>query len=80
MTVNEFLAWNPPDSDRWELIAGAPRAMPPASPRHGAIQAEAARLMVITSPARVRPVALLLNPGSNRGCGQTLTSACPTSL
>jgi Uma2 family endonuclease len=46
MTVAEFLAWSPPDgSDRWELIEGAPRAMAPASPRHGAIQGEAARLI-----------------------------------
>jgi Uma2 family endonuclease len=46
MTVAEFLAWNPPDaSDRWELIEGAPRAMAPASPRHGAIQGEVSRLI-----------------------------------
>jgi len=43
MTVAEFLAWNPHDgSDRWELIEGAPRAMAPASPRHWAVQGEAA--------------------------------------
>ena len=46
MTVAEFLAWNPHDgSDRWELIEGAPRAMAPATPRHGAVQGEAARLI-----------------------------------
>ena len=46
MTVAEFVAWNPPDgSDRWELIEGTPRAMAPASPRHGAVQGEAARLI-----------------------------------
>ena len=45
MTAVEFLTWNPQDSDRWELIDGTPRAMAPASPRHGAIQAEAARLI-----------------------------------
>lgn len=45
MTVAEFLAWNPPGGDRWELIDGTPRAMAPSSPRHGAIQAEAARLI-----------------------------------
>lgn len=46
MTAAEFLAWSPPDgSDRWELIEGAPQAMAPASPRHGAIQAEASRLI-----------------------------------
>jgi Uma2 family endonuclease len=44
MTVAEFLAWNPGD-DRWELVDGTPRAMAPSAPRHGAIQAEAARLI-----------------------------------
>lgn len=45
MTVVEFLTWNPQDSDRWELIDGTPRSMAPAAPRHGAIQAEVARLI-----------------------------------
>jgi Uma2 family endonuclease len=45
MTVAEFLAWNPQDSDRWELIDGTIRAMAPAAPRHGAIQGEAGRLI-----------------------------------
>lgn len=45
MTVAEFLDWRPPDGDRWELVDGVPRAMAPASPRHGAIQAEAGRLI-----------------------------------
>ena len=45
MTAAEFLAWNPQDSDRWELVDGTPRAMAPSTPRHGAIQAEAARLI-----------------------------------
>jgi Uma2 family endonuclease len=55
MTAAEFLAWNPQDSDRWELVDGTPRAMAPSTPRHGAIQAEAARLignhLVETRPA-----------------------------
>jgi Uma2 family endonuclease len=46
MTVAEFIAWVPSDgSDRWELVDGTPRAMAPASPRHGAIQSEVARLI-----------------------------------
>jgi Uma2 family endonuclease len=45
MTAADFLSWNPQDSDRWELIDGTPQAMAPASPRHGAIQSEAARLI-----------------------------------
>jgi Uma2 family endonuclease len=47
MTVDEFLAWNPSDgSKRWELIDGAPQAMAPSRPRHGAIAARAAGLLV----------------------------------
>jgi Uma2 family endonuclease len=42
-TAEEFLAWDA--SGRWQLIDGEPHAMAPASPRHGAIQAEAARLI-----------------------------------
>ena len=46
MTVPEFLDWPTPDgSNRWELVDGIPRAMAPASDRHAAIQAEAARLI-----------------------------------
>jgi Uma2 family endonuclease len=46
MTVAEFLDWPTPDgSDRWELIDGTPEAMALASDRHGAIHAEAARLL-----------------------------------
>jgi len=46
MTVAQFLAWKPPHGgDRWELVDGIPRAMAPASPRHGAIQNEAGRLI-----------------------------------
>jgi Uma2 family endonuclease len=45
MMAVDFLAWNPPDSDRWELIDGTPRVMAPAAPRHGAIQNEVGRLI-----------------------------------
>jgi Uma2 family endonuclease len=45
MTVRDFLAWNPQDSDRWELIDGTPCAMAPATARHGAIQGEVGRLI-----------------------------------
>jgi Uma2 family endonuclease len=40
MTADEFLEWNPQDSDRWELIDGTPIAMSSANTRHGAIQSE----------------------------------------
>jgi Uma2 family endonuclease len=46
MTAAEFLNWDAPDgSDRWELVEGIPRAMSPSSPRHGAIHAQAVRVL-----------------------------------
>lgn len=63
MTVTEFLAWDPPGGDRWELVDGEPRAMAPASPRHGAIFAEVARL-IGTHLADLRPACrIIAEPG-----------------
>jgi Uma2 family endonuclease len=63
MTVAEFLAWNPQDSDRWALIDGTPRAMAPAAPRHGAIQAEVGRL-IGNRLAESRPACrVIIEPG-----------------
>ncbi len=45
MTVSEFLGWTPPYGDRWDLVDGVPRAMAPATLRHGAIQGEVCRLI-----------------------------------
>ena len=45
LTLHEFLDWNPPGPDRWQLADGEPVAMAPASDRHGAIQAELGRLI-----------------------------------
>jgi hypothetical protein len=46
MAVAAFLGWQTPDgSDRSELIDGMPEAMALSSPRHGLIQAEAARVL-----------------------------------
>src|SRR4051794_9575941 len=63
MTVAEFLAWNPQDSDRWELVDGTPQAMAPAAPRHGAIQNEAGRL-IGNRLAELRPASrVITEPG-----------------
>lgn len=63
MTAAEFLDWNPQDSDRWELIDGTPQAMAPASPRHGAIQNEAGRL-IANHLAEARPACrVITEPG-----------------
>jgi Uma2 family endonuclease len=63
MTVIEFLGWSPPGGDRWELVDGGPRAMAPAAPRHGAIQAEAGRL-IGNHLAETRPACrVVMEPG-----------------
>ncbi len=45
MTVAEFLAWNPPGGQTWQLVDGEPQAMAPANRTHGAIQNELGRLI-----------------------------------
>lgn len=45
MTVDEFLAWEPGDRRKWELVDGVPRAMAPAKATHSLLQSELARLI-----------------------------------
>lgn len=45
MTVAEFLAWNPPSTQLWQLVDGEPQAMAPANRTHGAIQNELGSLI-----------------------------------
>lgn len=61
MTTAEFLVWDAPGPQQWQLVDGEPRAMAPASDTHAAIQTELGRLLgnhLLTSPCRV-----LTNPG-----------------
>jgi Uma2 family endonuclease len=76
MTVPEFLAWNPGD-DRWELIDGTPRAMAPATPRHGAIQNEISRL-IGNHLAEQRPgCRTITEPGIQPKVRASRMCACP---
>jgi Uma2 family endonuclease len=45
MTTAEFLAWDAPGPQIWQLVDGEPQAMAPASRTHGAIQNELGRLI-----------------------------------
>lgn len=45
MTVQEFLNWDSSDGLRYELVDGIPRAMAPAKPAHGLLQAEVAAVI-----------------------------------
>ncbi len=56
MTTAEFLVWDAPGPQQWQLVDGEPRAMAPASDAHAAIQTELGRLLgnhLLTSPCRV---------------------------
>lgn len=45
LTVDEFLAWEPGDGRKWQLVNGEPQAMAPCKPTHAFLQAELARLI-----------------------------------
>jgi Uma2 family endonuclease len=55
MDVAEFLAWDAPGSERWQLVDGQPQAMAPASRTHGVIQAELVKLIGVHLDKRASP-------------------------
>lgn len=64
MTVAEFLAWPGDGSGRgFQLVDGSLRAMAPASPTHGTIQAAAVRLLENHFAATRSPCRVVIEPG-----------------
>ncbi|MGH7122367.1 MAG: Uma2 family endonuclease [Acetobacteraceae bacterium] len=63
MTVAEFLAWNPPGGELWQLVDGEPQAMAPANRTHGAIQAELGHLISSHLAERESPCSVIVTPG-----------------
>ena len=65
MTVEEFLAWDPPagDPDRWILRDGVPEMMGTPSQAHAAIQAELALLIGLHLRDRDMPCRVLTAAG-----------------
>ena len=63
MTVQEFLNWEPGDHLRYELVDGIPRAMAPASPAHGLLQGELARLLGNHLRSRGMDCDVIVEPG-----------------
>ncbi len=63
MTVAEFLAWNPPSAQLWQLVDGEPQAMAPANRTHGAIKNELGRLIANHLAERSSPCSVVANPG-----------------
>ena len=45
MSLDEFLIWNSPGPETWQLVDGEPVAMAPANQFHGLIQAELGALL-----------------------------------
>ena len=63
MTVAEFLAWEPPDGWRWQLVDGEPQAMAPPSRTHGTLQGELGTAIANHLRARRSPCVLVVTPG-----------------
>ena len=63
MTVAEFLAWNPPSTQLWQLVDGEPQAMAPANRTHGAIQSELGSLIRNHLVERSSPCSVVTTPG-----------------
>ena len=90
MTLDEFLIWDAPGPERWQLIDGEPQAMAPTVRTHGLLHAEIARLFanhladgesacrVIVAPGVVPRVGAAMNfriPDLGVICGPVLPTA-----
>ena len=63
MTVPEFLAWNPPGGQIWQLVDGEPQAMAPPNRTHGAIQSELGSLIRNHLAERSSPCSVIVTLG-----------------
>jgi Uma2 family endonuclease len=63
LTVDAFLAWDPPPGQRWQLVDGTPQAMAPPNTTHALIQSEVARLLGNHLLDRPGGCAVMSNPG-----------------
>jgi Uma2 family endonuclease len=65
MTLDEFLAWDPPGpaGRTWQLIDGEPVAMAPANTTHAALQAEISRVLGNHLLAQGSPCQVQSQPG-----------------
>ena len=63
MTVAEFLAWNPPTAQLWQLVDGEPQAMAPAGVTHGALQSALSYLITRHFEEQARHCRVITAPG-----------------
>lgn len=67
MTVPEFLAWEPGDGRRWQLVDGVAQPMATATLRHNFIQNELALLIGKHLDAQGSPATLCQHRACSRG-------------
>ena len=63
LSVSEFLSWDAPPGERWQLVDGEPVAMAPTSRTHGTIQSELAWLLTSHFRAKSSPCVAVTEPG-----------------
>jgi Uma2 family endonuclease len=63
MTVAEFLVWDAPGPELWQLVDGEPVAMAPPNRTHGAMQNELGRLIANHLADRGGPCSVITTPG-----------------
>jgi Uma2 family endonuclease len=63
MSVADFLAWNSPAGQKWQLVDGEPQAMSPANRTHGSLQSELAWVLTSHFRATDRPYVAVTEPG-----------------
>ena len=63
MSTSEFLAWNPDDGQKWQLVDGEPHAMAPANRTHGTLQARLAATIERHFDEQDSPCAAVTEPG-----------------
>jgi Uma2 family endonuclease len=63
MSVPDFLAWNAPGGQKWQLIDGEPQAMAPANRTHGSLQTELGWLLTSHFRAVGLPCVAVTEPG-----------------
>ena len=63
MTVAEFLAWDAPDGQLWQLVDGDAVAMSPPSRSHGTIQAELGYRISAHLDVPGNPCSVVITPG-----------------
>ena len=63
MLVDEFMAWDPGDGRRWQLVDGVPQAMAPANLTHGTLLTELAYRLTSHFRQRGMPCSAIIEPG-----------------